>query len=322
MEEPLAYFDGRWIPASQAAISPMDAGFVQGSTVAEQLRTFGGKIFRLAEHLARLRHSLSIIGVDAGMDQEELARIASELVQHNHRLLEDGDDLGLSIFVTPGQYPSYLAEAARSRPLVCLHTYPLPFRLWAEKYRSGQALRTTAIRQVPACCWPPELKCRSRMHYHLADSQAAAAEPGARALLLDEHDRVSETSSANLLIYTAGVAAGANRVAPVSPGGHTGLASPPPGSVLPGISLAEVKQLAAGLGVEFLDRQLALGDVAAADEVFLSSTPFCLIPVTRLDGRPIAGGVPGPIFARLIAAWNRQAGLDIPAQARRFSKRP
>ena len=250
MREPLAYFDGRWIPASQVAISPTDAGFVQGSTVAEQLRTFGGKIFRLADHLARLRHSLSIIGVDAGMDQEELARIALELVDHNHQLLEDGDDLGLSIFVTPGEYPSYLAEAAASRPLVCLHTYPLPFRLWAEKYRSGQALRTTAIRQVPACCWPPELKCRSRMHYHLADSQAAAAEPGARALLLDEHDRVSETSTANLLIYTAGVDAGANsvepvspgvaaganrvspvnpavadRVAPVSPGGHAGLAS-------------------------------------------------------------------------------------------------
>ncbi len=118
MREPLAYFDGRWIPASQAVISPTDAGFVQGSTVAEQLRTFGGKIFRLAEHLARLRHSLAIIGVDAGMDQEELARIALELVEHNHQLPEDGDDLGLSIFVTPGEYPSYLAEAATSRPLV------------------------------------------------------------------------------------------------------------------------------------------------------------------------------------------------------------
>jgi branched-subunit amino acid aminotransferase/4-amino-4-deoxychorismate lyase len=159
------------------------------------------------------------------------------------------------------------------------------------------------------------------MHYHLADSQAAAAEPGARALLLDEHDRVNETSTANLLIYTAGVVAGANPAAPVSPGRHAGLASPPPGSVLPGISLAEVRQLAAGLGVEFLDRQLSLGDVAAADEVFLSSTPFCLVPVTRLNGRPIADGVPGPMFARLIAAWNQRAGLDIPAQARRFSKR-
>ena len=270
MKEPLAYFDRRWIPASQVAISPTDAGFVQGSTVAEQLRTFGGKIFRLADHLARLRHSLSIIGVDAGVGPEELAPIALELVDHNRRLLEEGDDLGLSIFVTPGEYPSYLTEAAPSRPLLCLHTYPLPFRLWAEKYHSGQTLRTTAIRQVPACCWPPELKCRSRMHYHLADSQAAAAEPGARALLLDEHGRVSETSTANLLVYRAGVAARANGVGPngsagvaagangvaafsssVSPGGHAGLVSPPSGSALPGISLAEVKHLAAGLGVDF-----------------------------------------------------------------------
>ncbi len=139
MQEPLAYLNGRWMPASQAAISPTDAGFVQGSTVAEQLRTFGGEIFRLADHLDRLWHSLSIIGVDAGIGREELARVAVELVDHNHRLLEDGDDLGLSIFVTPGEYPSYLAESAASRPLICLHTYPLPFRLWAEKYRAGQA---------------------------------------------------------------------------------------------------------------------------------------------------------------------------------------
>ena len=306
MKEPLAYFDGRWIPASQAVISPTDAGFVQGSTVAEQLRTFDGRVFRLADHLARLRHSLSIIGVEVRTSDEELARVALELLDHNHRLLEDGDDLGLSVFVTPGDYPSYVAQTAASRPLVCLHTYPLPFRLWAEKYRSGQALRTTAIRQVPACCWPPELKCRSRMHYHLADSQAAAAEPGARALLLDEHDRVSETSSANLLIYAAGA----------------GLATPPSGSALPGISLDEVRQLAAGLGLDFVDRPLTLDDVAAADEVFLSSTPFCLIPVTRLDGRPVGGGAAGPMFARLIAAWNRHVGLDIPAQALRFSRRP
>ena len=137
MKEPLAYLDGKWIPASQAAISPTDAGFVQGSTVAEQLRTFGGRLFRLADHLARLRRSLSIIGVDAGISDEELARVAQELVRQNHQLLEDGDDLGLSIFVTPGEYASYRAEAAPSRPLLCLHTYPLPFRLWAEKYRLG-----------------------------------------------------------------------------------------------------------------------------------------------------------------------------------------
>jgi branched-subunit amino acid aminotransferase/4-amino-4-deoxychorismate lyase len=98
--------------------------------------------------------------------------------------------------------------------------------------------------------------------------------------------------------------------------------SPPSGSALPGISLAEVKHLAAGLGVDFFDRHLTLDEVAAADEALLSSTPFCLIPVTRLNGRPIAEGVPGPMFARLIAAWNEYVGLDIAAQARRFSKRP
>ena len=113
-----------------------------------------------------------------------------------------GDDLGVSIFVTPGIYPSYapgdcpdfrvnekgtvpLEKAAAARPTVCVHTYPLPFHLWAEKYGDGQALAITPVEQVPPQCWPPELKCRSRMHYYLADKLAARQDPPARAVLLD-----------------------------------------------------------------------------------------------------------------------------------------
>lgn len=304
MREPVAFLNGRWIPASAAAVPVGDAGFVLGAAIAEQLRTFAGKLFRLDDHLARLAHSLEIVGLDPGMTPDQFAQVAQEIVARNRPLLAPGDDLGLSVFVTPGDYPAY-ALPGPTRSTACLHTYPLPFRLWAKKYREGQALVTTDIEQVPPHCWPAGLKCRSRMHYYLADKQAAALDPQARALLLDAHGFVTEASTANLLIYNAA----------------EGLASPPSTKILRGISLSVVTELARRLGIQTCHRDLTTDDVASADEVLLTSTPLCLLPVTRLNGRPIGSGKPGPVFRRLLGDWGDMAGVDIAGQAERFSRR-
>ncbi|HEX3871147.1 MAG TPA: aminotransferase class IV, partial [Pirellulales bacterium] len=104
MSEEIAYFDGEFVPAARAAVSVYDTGFVLGATIAEQLRTFGGKVFRRDEHLRRLTRSLEIVGVEPGLSTSEMAEIAARVVEHNHALLEEGSDLGLSIFVTPGPY--------------------------------------------------------------------------------------------------------------------------------------------------------------------------------------------------------------------------
>jgi branched-subunit amino acid aminotransferase/4-amino-4-deoxychorismate lyase len=304
MEEPQAYLNGRFVPASRVAISPTDAGFVSGATVAEQLRTFAGKLFRLDDHLARLEQSLEIVGVEPGVTMDNLAGVAQELVARNHRLLASGDDLGLSVFVTPGEYPAYSSSGSPG-PIVCMHTYLLPFRLWAEKYEKGQSLVVTDIRQVPVESWPPGLKCRSRMHYYLADRQAAKIEPGARALLLDGDGLVTEASTANVIVSTA-----ADK-----------LVCPPRAKVLAGISLAEVVELAAEAGIETVHHDLTTQDVAAAAEVLLTSTPLCLLPVTRFNGHKIADGNPGPIFRRLLGAWSARVGIDIVAQAGQFAGR-
>lgn len=304
MEEPQAFLNGQWIAASAAKLPVVDAGFVLGATVAEQVRTFGGEPFRLLEHLARLERSLQVVGVDPGMTIDELAAAARQLVARNHRLLEPGDDLGLSLLVTPGTYPTFSPSTA-GRPAVCMHTYPLPFRLWAEKYRRGQALVCSDVEQVSPRSWPPSLKCRSRMHYYLADRRAADAEPGARGLLLDADGFVTETSTANLLIFTS----------------SEGLISPPPHKILPGVSLAAALELARGLGIAVTRRDLTPPQVAAAEEVLLTGTSPCLLPVTRLDGRPIGDGTPGAVFRRLLAAWSESVGVDIAAQAGRFAGR-
>jgi len=304
MAEPQAYLNGVFIPEAKAAVSVGDAGFVQGTTVAEQLRTFGGKLFRLDAHIERLFRSLSIIEVDPGLTPGAFAQIAIELAARNHPLLATGDDLGLTIFVTPGPYQA-MDRGGSLQPTIGLHTFPLRFDLWADKYQRGQALATTDVAQVSARCWPPELKCRSRMHYYLADREARRRFPDSRALMLDEDGFVTETTTANVVLFQ----------------NNRGLITPPAEKILPGISLGVLLELAEQLGIAHESRDLAPADVAAAEEVFLTSTSVCMLPVVRFNGREIGSGKPGAAFHRLMTAWGELAGLDILKQAERFASR-
>jgi branched-subunit amino acid aminotransferase/4-amino-4-deoxychorismate lyase len=304
MYDPPAFLNGRFVPASQLCIPVHDAGFVQGVTVAEQLRTFRGQLFCLEQHLERLAHSLEIVGVDPGITREQLAAAATRLAQEHHAHLSPEDDLGLSVFVTPGPYATFVPRGER-RPTVGMHTYPLPFRLWAHKYAQGQSMVVSRFRQVPPDCWPAELKCRSRMHYYLADREAEQIESGARALILDHLGLVSEASTANVIAYFTG----------------QGLVSPPRDKILPGISIGVLQQLAEELAIPFRFRDLTRQDLESADELLISSTSPCLLPVVRLDGRPIGAGRPGPLFARLLQAWSALVQVDIAGQATRLADR-
>ncbi|MEQ8790334.1 MAG: aminotransferase class IV [Pirellulaceae bacterium] len=300
---PDAFLNGRFVPVAEAVVPVTDAGFLLGATVAEQLRTFGGRLFQLEAHLDRLWHSLEIVGVEPGFARDELAAAAKELVRRNHPVLAEGDDLGLTMFVTPGPYTTYVPEGGP--PLVGMHTFPLPFGLWAKLYDAGQSLRVTDVQQVPGECWPSELKCRSRMHYYLADQHARAAESGSRALLLDDTGHVVEASTANIVVID----------------GEGVLVSPPREIILPGISVAVLSKLAAELGLAMVHRDLTPADVAVAREVLLTSTSPCLYPVTRFNGEPVGDGQPGANFQRLLSAWSQHVGLDIRAQAIRFAVR-
>ncbi len=304
MSEPQAYLNGSFVPASQAAVSVFDGGFVQGTTVAEQLRTFGGQLFRLEAHIERLCRGLAVVEVDPGMVTDEFFQIAEELTGRNHALLAAGDDLALVVFVTPGPYPA-MALGRPAAATVCFHTFPLRFDLWARKYQSGESLATTDVAQVSHRCWPPELKCRSRMHYYLADRQARARYPDSRALMLDDDGFVTEATTANVVLCSA----------------KTGLVTPPAEKILPGISQAVLIELADQLQVAHAERDLTPSDVAAADEVFLASTSLCALPVVRFNGQAIGSGTPGPMYRKFLSAWSELVGLDIADQAQRFAAR-
>jgi branched-subunit amino acid aminotransferase/4-amino-4-deoxychorismate lyase len=304
MSEAIAYRNGQFIPAGELTVPVDDAGFVLGATITEQLRTFRGRLFRPNKHFQRLARSLEIVGASLPMSFEQLAQEADHLATHNYRLIAKEDDLGLCVFVTPGTYTP-MSEGRSAGPLVAMHTYRLPFHLWADCYKGGCQLATTNIIQVSERSWPAELKCRSRMHYYLADREARTIDPLARALLLDESGWVAETSTANIVAYRR----------------DRGLISPPLKRVLHGISLRATRELAAAIELPFKEADFTVEDLYTADEVMLTSTPNCLLPVTVINRREVGGGRPGEVYGRLLHAWNEQVSLDIAAQAQMFASR-
>ena len=300
MTEPLVSLNGQLIPASQASLNIYDAGVVFGATVTEMTRTFRHLPFRLEDHVARLFRALNATRMDIGMSPAKLTATSRDLLAHNTALIPADDELGLIQFVTAGEYGSYVASrdiSVRSGPTVCIHTFPLPFALWAKRMQSGAHVVTPTIRHVPPQCYDPSTKNRSRMHYFLADQEARQSDPKAIALLLDLEGNVTETSGANFLIVERGT-----------------IVSPTERNTLPGISRSMVFELAARLGIPAIERDFQPDAVLNADEAFLCGTSICLCPVTKVNGQTIGDGQSGTVYRRLMTAWSDMVGVDIAGQ--------
>jgi branched-subunit amino acid aminotransferase/4-amino-4-deoxychorismate lyase len=298
--EPLVYLNGHTVPASEAHLPLYDAGLVMGATVTEMTRTFHRRPWRLADHLDRLFRALKYVRLDIGLSPEQMGAVSEELVAHNARLLDAADELGLIQFVTAGEHPIHarrFGRSARPGPTVCVHTFPLEFEQWAGKMLTGQHLVTPSVRQIPPQCYASQMKCRSRMHYYLAEEEVRLIDPEAAPLLLDLDGNVTETAAANILIVE-----------------HGTVVSPTSRNTLPGISRAMAIRLCGRLGIPFVERDFPLFNAVNADEAFLTSTPYCLMPVTKINGVPVGGGTPGPMSKRLLGAWSDEVGVDIEAQ--------
>ena len=164
---------------------------------------------------------------------------------------------------------------------------------------AGQHLVTPSIRHVPPQCYDPKMKYRSRMHFYLADQEARLVDAEAAALLLDLDGNVTETGTANFFIVERGT-----------------VVSPTTRNTLPGISRAMVIELCGQLGIPFVERDFQVYNALNADEAFLTSTPYCIMPATRINGVAIGDGKPGPMVGRLLTAWSEAVGLDIAGKFR------
>lgn len=299
MADYITYFGGEWMPFSQVKIDPLDRGFLVGDAVFDVARTFNGKSFRMREHVDRLYRSLKYVRIDPGLSPEEMVRISEEAISRNAPYRAEAGDFAVWQFVTRGR--GRWAHRA-GPPTVCVCLRSLGFARFAHLYEVGAHGVIVRTRSYSPDALDPKVKNLSRMNFNLAELEAADVDPQGWPILLDSRGNVTEGIGYNIFMVTNGV---------IRTAGDR--------SVLQGVSRAMVIDLAKELDIPVVEEDLQPYDLYNADEAFFSSTSPCVLPVTRVDHRRIADGVPGPTVRRILTAWGRAVGVDIVEQARDFA---
>ena len=297
MQDFVAYFNGEWLPHSECKLHIDDRGVRLGDAVYDAERTFDGRIFNLEGHIDRLYRSLGYVRIDPGLTKQEMAEISLEVVRRNDHLRGAGDDFMIRQIVTGG---SAWSAADRSQPNVYVGAGYLNFKRFAHLYERGCHVVFARTRAYHPTSLDPKVKHYSRLNFVLAELEAIDVDPEAWPVLLDQGGNISEGTTFNFglvkdgVLYTAG-----DR------------------NALQGVSRDTARQLAGDLGIKVVEGDLQPYDAYSADEAFLSATSYCLLPVSKLDNRPLRAKTPGPVVSRLLAAWSELVGVDIVAQARR-----
>jgi branched-chain amino acid aminotransferase len=304
-EEPVAdyvaYFGGQWLPFSEVKIDPMDRGFLVGDCVFDVARTFNGKSFRMKAHVDRLYRSLKFVRIDPGLSPEEMEHISEEVISRNEHLRADVGDYQIWQFVTRGR-GRWAHKAGPAVVGVC--TRQIGFSRFAHLYSTGAHGVIVRTHSFSSDALDPKVKHFSRMNFNLAELEAGDVDPEGWPILTDGRGNITEGVGYNVFIVTGGV---------IRTAGDRG--------ILQGVSRAMVFDLARELGIPIVEEDLQPYDVYTADEAFFTSTSPCVLPVTRVDRRPIGAGTPGPVARRLLATWSEIVGVDIVAQAEHWAPR-
>lgn len=299
------YINGQMVPESQASLSIFDLGRMYGATFYESIRTFRHRLFRLPEHYQRLRRSLRYAGLLEALDFRRVGEAVERTLAENVALTAPEDDLWVCVEVTPGTgFPMPLARQADSTPTVLAYSSPLPHAEYARCYTEGKAAVTSLYRNIPPQCFEQRCKNRSRLPHFLSKLDARRADPQAFALMLDLEGFITEGTGANIFFLLDGE-----------------LCTPTTRNILAGVSRQYVLELAGKLGVGVREADLTLYEAYNAEEAFWTTTSYCILPISSIDGRRIGSAWPGPLTGRLLEAWSKEVGVDIVAQAQRFARR-
>ena len=293
-KERTVYVNGKMVPESQAVISALDRGFRWGDAVYEVERTFGGKPYKMRDHLDRLYRSLRYTRIDPGISEDEMERVTMEVVEANQGLLGPNDDFTVSQVVSRGSAEPSLNHGAN----LAIYCMPVRFLEFAREFATGARLVTPATRRTPPTSVSPKAKISNKMNHFIADFEAKGMDSGALALMLDIDGNITEAAGGNFLF----VADGCIKV-------------PSRRHVLPGISMETVLELADNQGIPVEEGDFTTFDVYQAEEAFLTSTSYCVLPVTNLNGWVVGTGEPGPITMGILASWSDTVGVNVVDQA-------
>lgn len=292
------YISGELVPEEEAKISIFDSAVTLGDTVTESTRTFAHQPFKLDRHIERLYLSLKVTRIDPGCDPEEMKRITLDLLETNLPQLGPEEDFWIVHNISRGMYvPGPDPTVQHSVATVMINNAPLDLRGWAPYYEAGCHGVTAMSRMPSSQAVDARVKNRSRMAYTLAEMEVKLVDPKAQGVILDIDGNVAENKGGNIFAVNDGV-----------------LRTPPAQNSLAGVSRETVLELADGLGITTQQTDLQPYDLYTADELFFTSTPYCIMPATKFNGLPVGEGKVGPIAKQILAAWSELVGMDIVAQ--------
>lgn len=274
------WIDGSVVDGAAARVPVTDHGLLYGDGLFEGIRIYGGRVFRLELHLARLAAGARAIGLTLPATAEQLREIVCETARAFGQR-----EAYVRLLVTRGEGPLGVDPTpCRTPRVVCIvdaiSLYPPEIRA------RGLDLATVSLRRPPADVLDPRVKSLNYLNSVLARLEAKRR--GAdEALILNLAGQIAEASVANVFVVRDGALA--------TPSASDG--------ALEGITRRSVLEIAARLGLRAAERSIGRADVFAADEVFLTGTGARIAAVRSLDGAAIGAGSPGPIVRRIDAAF-------------------
>jgi len=271
MTSPIAHFNGELLPLDRLHISPLDRGFIFGDGVYEVIPVYDGVALRAREHFERLQRSMDEIGLANPHSVDEWIALMTKLLAHHP------GDQGVYVQVTRGVPPK--------------RDHVIPKGLTPTVFMMCQPLVTPSREQVDngvACVTSPDFrweKCHIKSTSLLGNvlARQISVEAGAVETILLRDGHVTEASASNVFVVKGGKVA----------------APPRDNLILMGITYDLLTRLAKDGALELEVRRICEAELRAADEIWLSSSSKEVLAVTKLDGRPVGTGKPGPLFRRI-----------------------
>lgn len=279
------YLNGEFSTLRDAKISVLDRGFIFGDGIYEVVPAYAGKLFRFEQHMARLNRSLTELRIANPMTSQQWREVALKLIADNAESTgapaANGNQI-IYIQVSRG-------VAMRDHPMLPGLTPTVfimvnPMKLPSEQQRA----------QGVACVTADDFRwekahIKSTSLLGAVFSRQISVDAGALETVMFRGDYLSEAAASNVWLVKNGKVMG-------PPRDHL---------VLEGIRYSLIEQICSAAGIDFELRRISRAEVLAADELLLSSATKEVLPITLLDGQPVGNGKPGPVYARLYAAYQQ-----------------
>lgn len=265
------YLNGAYVAPQSAAVSIFDRGFLFGDGIYEVIPVFGGRLFRLPQHLARLNQNLDTVRLSNPHTPDQWQSILTRLVRE-----ADGGDQSVYLQITRGVAARDHAFPADVPPTVCAYAQPLK-PTTAEVLRQGVAGITLPDIRWQRC----DIKAVSLLPNAMLRQQAI--EQGAAEAILVRDGTVTEGAASNIFMVAGGR-----------------LITPPNGTfILPGVTRDLVLELARAHAIPCAEESFSEAQLLAADEVWMTSSTREILPLTRINGRAVGTGRAGPVHERV-----------------------